>query len=441
MNLNTLQAFRHGLYQSFERAADALFNTADALLTETMAQSFAELSLSPCFERGWPSLYEAFEDGRIARRRLQEVCVASLPQPCLGQRMVWGIDSTTIARPESTTSADRTAIYVHNLPECESPPVTAGWQFSTLMVLPQEPSSWGYVLDTCRIQSSQTPGEVAAAQLAAIVVLLPQGVRPLLLGDRYYLSIRFLQATAQIACDKLLRCKSNRVFYRVAPPPTGKRGAPRKDGDRFQCSDPATHGDPSGHWEGEDASGHRVEVDCWDHLHVRKAREIDLTLIRVTRFGASGKKRDPRVSWFVYTGAQPIPLADVWSLYKCRFGMEHTYRFGKQALLWTDPRLRTPEQFERWSQIVATVQNQLVLARLIVSAVRQPWERTQRPVTPQQVRRGMAKILTTLGTPARPPQPRGKSPGRRLHAVVTPAPRYPVVKKSDPKPKKRRKRA
>jgi len=39
--------------------------------------------------------------------------------------------------------------------------------------------------------------------------------------------------------------------------------------------------------------------------------------------------------------------------------------------------------FERWSQIVATVQDQLLLARPIVSAVRQPWERTQRPVTPQ----------------------------------------------------------
>ena len=48
MNLNTLNEFRHAMDGSFERAADALFNTADALLTETSAQSFPELSLSPC---------------------------------------------------------------------------------------------------------------------------------------------------------------------------------------------------------------------------------------------------------------------------------------------------------------------------------------------------------------------------------------------------------
>jgi hypothetical protein len=69
MNLNTLKAFRHDVYASFTRAGDALFNTVDALVTETAAQSFAELSLSPAFERRWSSLYEAFEDGRIERER------------------------------------------------------------------------------------------------------------------------------------------------------------------------------------------------------------------------------------------------------------------------------------------------------------------------------------------------------------------------------------
>ena len=59
MNLNIVQNFRHEIYSCFERAADALFNTADALLQETDAHRFPELSLSPCFERQWPSLYEA----------------------------------------------------------------------------------------------------------------------------------------------------------------------------------------------------------------------------------------------------------------------------------------------------------------------------------------------------------------------------------------------
>jgi len=59
MDLSTLQHFRHDVYACFGRAKDALFNTVDALITETQAQSFPELSFSPFFERQWHSLYEA----------------------------------------------------------------------------------------------------------------------------------------------------------------------------------------------------------------------------------------------------------------------------------------------------------------------------------------------------------------------------------------------
>jgi hypothetical protein len=59
MNLNTLKQFRHAAYGCMKRAGAALFNTMDALSSETSAQSFPELSLSPLFERKWASLYEA----------------------------------------------------------------------------------------------------------------------------------------------------------------------------------------------------------------------------------------------------------------------------------------------------------------------------------------------------------------------------------------------
>jgi len=56
MDLSTLQYFRHDISICFRRAKDALFNTVDALITETQAQSFPELSFSPSFERQWHSL-------------------------------------------------------------------------------------------------------------------------------------------------------------------------------------------------------------------------------------------------------------------------------------------------------------------------------------------------------------------------------------------------
>lgn len=438
MNLNTLQDFRHEVYSCFERAADALFNVVDALVTETQAQSFAELSLSPLFERRWCSLYEAFEDGQIDQRRLSQVFAKYLLPPGEGERVWLGIDATSIERPESPTSPDRTVVYKANLPPgCK--PISYGWQFSTVVLLPAQPSSWTAVLDQQRIRSEQTSVEVAAAQLRHLAPLL--GGRPIVASDRWYSCAPFLLATEGLPFDKLLRLKRKRVLYHRVPGPTGKRGAPRKDGERFQCGDPSTYGEASGHWQGSDAAGHPVELTWWTGLHLPKARHLEVTVIRVLRTLATDRPRDPRESWFLWDGEVDASLPEIVLGYRRRYSHEHGYRFDKQSLLWAKPRLRTPAQFERWSHIVAIVHNLLVLAQPQVQAIRRPWETGQRPASPQQVRRAMAKIVAQLGTPARPPQPRGKSPGRPKGAVIPPAPRYPVIYKTAPKPKKGRKRA
>ncbi|GCE07755.1 hypothetical protein [Dictyobacter aurantiacus] len=91
MNLSTLRRFRHEIYDCCERAKDALFTTMDALIAQTQARSLSELSQYPRFERRWSSVYEAFEDGRIDRKRLQEVFVRYLPAPRQGNRFWIGI--------------------------------------------------------------------------------------------------------------------------------------------------------------------------------------------------------------------------------------------------------------------------------------------------------------------------------------------------------------
>jgi hypothetical protein len=438
MNLNTLNDFRHEVYSCFERAADALFNTVDALLTETQAHSFPELSLSPWFERRWCSLYEAFEDGRIDQERLRGVFASYLMQPAEGEQVWLGIDASSIERPQSKTSPDRTVVYKPNLPE-SSKPISYGWQFSTVILLPAQPSSWTAVLDQQRIGSAQTSVEVAATQLRQLAPLL--GCRPIVATDRWYSCALFLLATEGLPFDKLLRLKRKRVLYRAAPALTGRRGAPRKDGERFQCGNPSTYGQADGRWQGTDAKGLPVEITWWHGLHLSKARHLEVTVMRVLRHRATDQPRDPRESWFLWDGSVDACLPEVALGYRRRYSHEHGYRFEKQALLWAQPRLRTPAQFERWSQVVAIVHNQLVLARPQVQAVLRPWETSRREASPQQVRRAMATIVAQVGTPARSPKPRGKSPGRQQGAVVRPAPRYPVVFKSKPGPKKRPKRA
>ena len=67
-----------------------------------------------------------------------------LLRPEAGERL--GIDATSIERPESETSPDRTVVYKPNLPK-SSKPISYGWQFWTLVILPKEPRSWPTVLD------------------------------------------------------------------------------------------------------------------------------------------------------------------------------------------------------------------------------------------------------------------------------------------------------
>jgi hypothetical protein len=65
-----------------------------------------------------------------------------------------------------------------------------------------------------------------------------------------------------------------------------------------------------------------------------------------------------------------------------------------------------------------------------------PWQKSQTELTPGRVAQGFPAILAGIGTPASDPKPRGKSPGWQKGQPHPKRTRYPVVKKTTPKPKK-----
>lgn len=351
------------------------------------------------------------------------------------KRLILAGDASSIARPHSKTARDRTFVHQSNLPE-GTKPVRPGWQFSFVVIPPEEISSWVYTLDVERIGSDKTACVVMSEQLSRIMALLQtggeSGSRPLFLGDGGYGNVAFLTKTRLLACDSLIRLAKNRVLYRPKPerPDRPGRGRPPEDGARFSCQNQDTQGVADRFWSGEDAQGKQIEVHCWTNLHFKEEREMLVSVIKVIRQGASDNKRDPKVCWFVFQGEECPPLCEVPSLYARRYSIEHGFRFKKQDLLWEKVRLRTPERFAIWTDIVCCVENQLCIARQEGLAKRQAWESDRRPTTPQQVRRGMNPILVELGTPARLCQTRGKSvgwvkgTGRRREKC------YPVLQKT-----------
>ena len=143
------------------------------------------------------------------------------------QETLWiSFDSSSLARPEAHTSTDRGMIYVPNLPHATKP-VSVGWQFSTMMLLPHEPSSWVGILDQQRISTKQTAVEVACLQLRAVLPLLKRPV--VIVADRWYATPEILQGCRELGCQVVVRLKRNRKLYRP-PVRLHTRGAPPKDG-------------------------------------------------------------------------------------------------------------------------------------------------------------------------------------------------------------------
>jgi hypothetical protein len=161
-----------------------------------------------------------------------------------------------------------------------------------------------------------------------------------------------------------------------------------------------------------------VRVKCWARLHpktrriserygCKRAPLVQGTVVLVEVGKLPRRTRKPKKLWLWWSGEGEVRLALLWKSYCRRFDLEHTIRFMKETLGWRTPRVRHPEQADRWSWLVLAAYAQLRLARAIVADARLPWERAQQPrrLTPTRVLRGFATILAVVGTPAKPPKP------------------------------------
>jgi hypothetical protein len=177
--------------------------------------------------------------------------------------------------------------------------------------------------------------------------------------------------------------------------------------------------------EGE--AGLRLTVPTFPLGHQRQVRTLGFPAGSAQGFGDN--RRISRGTAPLFTPEDGAFHLESYT-YVRRFDQEHTVRFCTQILTRTTPRVRDPEQADRWTWLVLLAYTHLRLARSVVADQRLPWERRldARPLTPYRVRRAFCAALPLLGTPAKPPKPCGRSPGRPTGARSGPAPRYPAIK-------------
>jgi hypothetical protein len=446
---DALRAFRRSFYECLNRRSDALFELTDAILsTDASAPSPVHLSLQPAHRRGWGSFYAALTRGRIDAEVLRDLLVR---HPLAGSEAtpVYAVDTSVWSRCDAECSPER-GYYYHPSRHSAGQPIVAGWAYQFVAQLSFVRESWTAPVDVERVLPAQDANEIAAEQVKALLERLGKGrAVPLFVFDAGYDPVKVQRGLEGSRCQILVRLRAGRCFRAdpsLAGPPA-RTGRPRRHGPEMKCSDPSTWPEPSAQYACEDAGYGAVRVRAFSKLHPKvRAHEGrgsrgplpivvgTLILVEVQRLPRGERRREPRVLWLWWHGpeGEAPNLGLLWRAYVRRFDLEHTFRFLKQSMGWTTPRVRHPEQADRWTWLVLTAFTQLRLARTCVADLRLPWERrydTTR-LTPVRVHRAVSTLLAHVSTPAEPPKPCGRSPGRPKGRLSGRAERYPALKKS-----------
>jgi hypothetical protein len=444
-----LQTFRAQLHACFFRRADALFELGDALLCAQALPSLPHLSLEPIHQRGWGSTYAALACGQIDAEQLRDLLVRFLPP---ADPLVFAVDVTTWPRCDAECSPER-GYYYHPSRHSAGQPIIAGWAWQWIAQLSFDRDSWTAPVDARRLHPLEDTDQTAAAQIHALLEHLPASEAvPLFVFDAGYDSAQLSLDLVEARVAVLVRLRADRCFY-ADPPPAArspKGGRPRRHGAKFAFTDPATWPVPTTTLHTTDDQYGTVTVQAWAGLHPKQHRHpghgsrrprpiVRGTILRVQVERVPARTRPPKVLWLWWASPAGLDLDLAWRAYTRRFDLEHTVRFCKQTLGWTTPRPRHPEQADRWTWLVLAAYTQLRLARQLVADQRLPWERPRPPgqLSPYRVRRGVSRLLCTLGSPAAAPKPSGRSPGRPKGHRSGPALRHPAIKKPTTKPTRR----
>ena len=440
-----LRRFRQRLHGRFDRHSDALFELCDGLLTAGSVPSPVHLSLSPVHRRGWGSLYAALSKRRLDEEGLKGPLAGILPRDAADPR-VNAEDVSPWPRCDAEASPGRGYLY-HPSRHSAGQPIVAGWAYQLVAGLSFERDSWVAPADVRRVRPEEDPNEVAAEQVMDLVGRLPSGPEtPLFVFDAGYDPVKLQMKLEGCHHQILVRLHSGRTFYaEPKTPPKRPVGRPFRHGAKFSCKDPSTWPLPTAehHTLSEDYGS--VRLRAWSGLHskTRKAAERygsetaavvegTVVLVEVGRLPREERRRRPKALWLWWHGSGKPDLDLLWRAYCRRLDVEHFVKFLKGALGWTTPRVRHPEQADRWTWLVLAAYAQLVLVRAVAEDRRLPWERQLAPgsLTPTRVLRGFATLLPLVGTPASAPKPCGRSPGRPRGSLSGPARRYPAVKKA-----------
>jgi len=431
-----LAGFRRELYRCLARRADALFEACDAVLCRPeRVHMLAELSLEPECRRGHGAVYDALNCGEIGIGRLRRA-LAGLPLPAREDgRIRLAADVSNWLRPGAQASPERLFCHCYARGKGNAQMIP-GWPYSFVVALEPGRASWTLPLDAVRLGPADDATAVTAGQVREVVMRIIDAGQwsdgdpdILVVFDAGYDLTRLAWLLAGLPAEVAGRVRSDRVMYFPAPARVpGTTGRPTRHGAALRLAGPLP--DPAAGMTAvhETARYGPVQVSAWNRLHQKltgragwEGHDGELPVIEGTLIRLHATSRlpgcpplEPMWLWSSRPGARPDEVTMTWQAYLRRFDIEHTFRFFKQVLGWTRPKLRDPAAADRWTWLIIAAYAQLRLARHLAADLRLPWQQPCPPgqLTPARVRRGFRNIRQTLPALASAPKPGKPGPGR-----------------------------
>lgn len=384
----------------------------DAIISTPSANSFAELSLAPGFERRWSSLYKALEQVSYDQQALDELCLEQVPTDQVAH---FAIDVTGIRRMSSPTLKDR--LYYHGAArEVAGRGIFVGLPYSILAWQSQRGSSFSPPVNIERIKPEQTAVEVAVEQALWLGLYAPSELEWRAALDGAYGNREFFAPLQDKAIQVVARTRSNAVFVRPATADQYcGRGRHPLFGADFRCKDPQTWGTPDEEVNLEDARHGQVCLQLWRGLGLhRKGGLIPIALIR-SRIHLE-RQDPPKAHWYIAHNGKPEQVVTARQWYETivhRWGIEPANRFRKQRLYAELPQVRQAQSSDHYLMAVQLIEWQLYLARSEIRQKVLPWQKLQTNdrLTPDRVIQSLPNHFLQIGTPVSEVQTRGKSPG------------------------------
>jgi DDE superfamily endonuclease len=433
-----LEAFRGELYRCLGRRRDGLFELTDAVLCRPgRVHMLAELSLEPECRRGHGAVYDAVNCGDVQFARLRRA-LAGLPLPAWPDgRIRLAADVSNWLRPDAETSPQRLFCHCYARGRGNAQMIP-GWPYSLVAALEPGRTSWTLPLDAVRLGPADDATAVTAAQVRDVVMRLIEAGHwhagdpdILIVFDSGYDLTRLAWLLRDLPAEVAGRLRSDRVMHFPAPPrparPAGTGGRPPRHGPALKLADLQTWPAPAVTTVTETTRYGTATAMAWGRLHQRLASRggwedhhgelpvIEGTLIRLQVDHLPGDRSpDPLWLWSSRAGTSAAEVDRTWQAFLRRFDIEHTFRFLKQVLGWTRPRLRDPAAADRWTWLIIACYAQLRLARHLAEDLRLPWQRPCPPgrLTPARVRGGFRNIRQALPELASAPKPGKPGPGR-----------------------------